>query len=146
MANQPIQPARERPMCVAVIICNEMIEDKRTNNKTLINLFNSIASSQLPLTQPRMVVMASLTNGIGRWPITFAIRAPSDKVVMRVDGEANFADPLAVLDIIIEFNSLTFADEGVHFVDVLTENYPLGNRRFTVQVAAPPGHNPRPTP
>lgn len=142
MAEQKRQPARERPMCVAVIICNEMIEDKRTNNKTLINLFNSIASSQMPITQPRMVVMASLTNGIGRWPITFSIRSPSNQVVMRVDGEANFADPLGVLDIIIEFNGLVFTEEGVHFVDVLTENYPLGNRRFTVQVVPPRPANP----
>lgn len=142
MPNPPNQPARERPMCVAVLLCNEMIEDKRTNNKSLINLFNSIAAPQLPITQPRMVVMASLTNGIGRWPVTFSIRSPSDNVVMRVDGEANFADPLGVLDIIIEFNGLTFSEQGVHFVDVLTENYPLGNRRFTVQVVPPQAPSP----
>ena len=136
MANQTRQ-ARERPMCVAVIICNEVIEDKRTSNKSLINLFSNIVAPQLPATQPRMAVMASLTNGIGRWPITFAIRSPSDKVVTRFDGEANFADPLGVLDITIEFVGLTFAEEGVHFVDILTENYPLGNRRFAVQVIPP---------
>lgn len=132
-------------MCVAVILCNEMIEDKRTNNKTLINLFNSIATTQLPATQPRMVVMASLTNGIGRWPISFVIRNPSDEVVMRVDGEAHFVDPLGVLDIVIEFNSLVFTEVGVHFVDVLTESFPLGNRRFTVQVVPARGPNQPPS-
>jgi len=134
VADQSTPVGKDRPLCIAVILCNDCIEDKRTNNKTLVNLFNSITAPVLPASQPRLVVMASLTNGIGRWPVSFSIRTPSGKAMMRVDGEAVFSDPLAVMDIVIAFNNLTFTEEGVYFVDVLTDSYPLGNRRFTVQV------------
>jgi hypothetical protein len=134
MPEKNAQPGKERPTCVAVVICNEVIEDKRTNNKTLIHLFNGIATPQLPFQQPCMVVMASLTNGIGRWPVTFTVRSPSNEIVARVDGEASFVDPVGVLDIFIEFKGLVFKEQGVHFVDVQTESFPLGERRFAVQL------------
>src|SRR2546421_6846796 len=43
---------------------------------------------------PRMFVMASLTDGRGTWPVTFRITGPSGQVLMRLDGDAHFSNPL----------------------------------------------------
>ena len=59
------KPIREKPTCIAIIICNEVIEDKRTNNKTLVSLFNGISTPSLPAAHPRLFVMASFTSGSG---------------------------------------------------------------------------------
>lgn len=126
--------AREKPLCIAIIICNEIIEDKRTGNKTLVSLFNGIATAQVPATHPRMFLMASLTSGLGTWSFSFRITGPSGREIMRMQDSAHFADPLGVHDLIVELRNLPLAEEGVYFVDLLIGETPMANRRFKVQV------------
>ena len=123
----------DQPVCVAIVICNEIIEDKRTSNKTLVSLFNSIGVPNLPAAHPRLFLMASLTNLREELPISFSIKSPSGREIMRVDGGASSGgDPLAVIDLVVEVLGLTIGEEGVHFVDVLTGDALLGSRRFNV--------------
>jgi len=137
MSNNLEQLERDRPICVSVIICNEIIEDKRTSNKTLVSLFNGIGVQSLPIIHPRMFIMASLTNGIGTWPVTFVVKSPSDVELVRIKNDMAFRDPLIVEDIWVELQGLPLKEEGVYFVDVLVGNYPMGNRRFTVRLMKP---------
>ena len=124
----------DQPVCVAIVICNEIIEDKRTSNKTLVSLFNSIGVASLPATHPRLFLMASLTNLREEMPICFSIKGPSGREILRVNGGATSGgDPLAVIDLIVEVLGLSIQEEGVHFVDVLTGDKLLGSRRFSVQ-------------
>jgi hypothetical protein len=125
---------REKPICVALIICNEVIEDRRSGNKTLVGLFNGIMTGQLPVAHPRMFLFASLTSGTGEWSFSFVITAPSGKEVFRMADTAHFADPLAGHDLVVELRNLPLEEAGEHFVDLLIDNTPIGNRRFTVQV------------
>jgi hypothetical protein len=122
----------ESPICVAIVLCNEVIEDKRTNNKTLVGLFNVINTSQLPAVHPRMFVMASLTNLRGRQKIVFSLKNPNNEEFARIEGEAASDDPLAVLDIVVELMGLPINFEGTHYIDILADNDLLSSRRFTV--------------
>ncbi len=123
---------RELPKCVSIVICNEVIEDKRTNNKSLIGLFNSIHVAQSPTSHPRMFVFASLMGGSGKWPVTLVIRDTELAEIARIDGEVIFNSPLDVLDIVIELNMLPLPQLGTYFVDLQTGSEILGGRRFTV--------------
>jgi len=124
----------DQPVCVAIIICNEIIEDKRTSNKTLVSLFNSVGVPALPATHPRLFLMASLTNLREDLPVVFSVKGPSGREVLRATGQAGSGrDPLAVVDLVVEVLGLPLGEEGVHFVDVLTGDSLLGSRRFNVQ-------------
>jgi len=125
---------REKPLCLALIICNEVIEDKRSGNKTLVGLFNGITTSVLPATHPRLFLMASLTSGAGEWAFTFRILTPSGAELMRMQDTTRFDDPLIVHDLVVEVRNLPITEEGVYFVDLLLGEEPILNRRFTVQV------------
>lgn len=125
---------REKPLCVALIICNEVIEDKRSGNKTLVGLFNGIMTAQVPATHPRMFVMASLTSGTGEWPFSFHIQSPGGREIFRMQDTARFTDPLVSHDLVVELRNLPLEEEGVYFVDLLLGGEPIANRRFTVQV------------
>ena len=123
----------DRPVCVAIVICNEIIEDKRTSNKTLVSLFNSIGVPALPATHPRLFLMASLTNLREETAVSFSLKSPSGKELLRINGAANSGDdPLSVIDLVVEVLGLVLGEEGVHFVDVLAGDMLLGSRRFTV--------------
>lgn len=122
-----------QPVCIAVILCNEVIEDKRTSNKTLVGLFNAVGVSALPATHPRLFLFASLTDIHADASVSFSVRAPSGREALRIDGVAGSGgDPLAVIDLVVEVLGLTLAEEGVHFVDVLSGDTLLSTRRFTV--------------
>jgi hypothetical protein len=124
----------DQPVCVAIVICNEIIEDKRTSNKTLVSLFNSIGVPSLPATHPRLFLMASLTNLREELPVSFSIKSHSGREILRINGAATSGgDPLGVIDLIVEVLGLSIQEEGVHFVDVLSGDRLLGSRRFTVQ-------------
>ena len=124
----------DQPVCVAIVICNEIIEDKRTSNKTLVSLFNSVGVPALPAMHPRLFLMASLTNLRENLPVTFSVKSPSGQEILRVNGEAGSGgDPLTVVDLVVEVLGLPIGEEGVHFVDVLTGDVLLGSRRFTVR-------------
>lgn len=131
---QNVSAGKEKPICVAIVICNEVIEDKATNNKTLVSLFNAITVQGLPSQHPRMFIMASFTSGIGKWPISFRITSPSGQEVLRLEGEADFSDPLAMYDFVVEVRSLVLQEEGVHMVNVLVGGEPKAERRFNVAV------------
>ena len=124
----------ERPFCIAIVICNEVIEDKATSNKTLVSIFNTIGTPGLPCQHPRMFVMASFTDGRGRWPICFRITGPSGETLMQMDVEANFTNPLDVIDLVLQVRGLQLHEPGEHRVEVLAGGEPRGSRRFTVIV------------
>ena len=126
----------ELPICVALILCNDVIEDKRSGNKTLVGLFNSIGAGQLPAVHPRMFLFATLAGGIGEWPFTFRIAAPSGQELMRMQDKVNFQDPFTGHDLVVELRNLPLEEEGVYFVDLRLGETPLLHRRFTVQIAA----------
>ena len=124
----------DQPICVAIVICNEIIEDKRTSNKTLVSLFNSIGVASLPASHSRLFLMASLTNLREELPITISIKSHTGQEILRVNGTADSGDdPLSVVDLVVEVLGLSLQEEGVHFVDVLTGDRLLGSRRFSVQ-------------
>lgn len=123
----------DKPICVSIVICNEVIEDKRTSNKTLVSLFNSIGVPGLPATHARFFIMASLTNLREDLPLAISIKSHSGLEILRVNGAAvGGGDPLAVIDLVVEVLGLSIQEEGVHFVDVLCGDALLGSRRFSV--------------
>lgn len=136
--SDPSDIGRERPICIAILICNEVIEDKETSNKTLVSIFNTIGAPGLPCQHPRMFVMISLTDGRGNWPITFKITAPSGQVIMHLEGEAQFTNPLEVVDLVLQLRGLQIHEAGEHMVDVFTGAERLGSRRFQVVVQDEP--------
>ena len=128
-----LDEARGRPSCISIIICNEVIEDKRTNNKTLVSLFNNITVNEFPCHHPRLFIMSSFANGEGQWHFSVIVRSPSGQVLINNTGTMMFLDPLSVLDIVMEIRELELKEEGAYFVDVSVDESVLAYRRFIVR-------------
>jgi hypothetical protein len=52
-----------------MIVCDDVVEDKRTIEKTIFNAFNQIWAKAYPAKHQRLVVFLSLANGRGE--VTF---------------------------------------------------------------------------
>jgi hypothetical protein len=115
-----------------MVICNEIIEDKWTNNKSLIGLFSSIAAPGVPAQHSRMFIMVSLTDGRGHWPCLLRIESPNGDELFKAEGALDFDDPLAVHDLVIEVRGLPLPETGEYHVGLICGGRPLASRRFTV--------------
>lgn len=122
----------DSPICVATILCNEVIEDVRSHNKSAIGIFNAVQAPNLPATHPRMFLMVSVTNVKGNANIKMVLRAPSGKSLANIEGKIENGDPLAVYDLVVEMQNTPLEEEGVHFMDVFSNGELLGGRRFSV--------------
>jgi hypothetical protein len=123
-------PYGDGPICVAVLICTDVIEDKRTNNKTLIHAFNTIATRQLPSIQPRMVVLVSITNALGNREFQVTLSDPEGEKVLAVGLPLDSGDPLATHDLLLELLNVPLNLPGVYSFDVTSDHHHLGSRRF----------------
>ena len=123
------------PECLALVLCEQVIEDKRTNNKTLVGLFNQITAANLPLIYPKMTIVVSLCNGHGKVPVEVRINSlANEELIFKVIGEVAFKDPLDVCDLIFELRQVPFKHEGTYAITVLANEKQLLERRFIVQV------------
>lgn len=120
------------PVCVSTLICNEVIEDKRSGNKTVVGIFNAVGAAQLPATHPRMTIMASITNVDRELPVQLVMRGPEGKELLRADASVPSRTPGDVVDLLFEINNTTFTEYGDHTVEVRVGGETVGARRFQV--------------
>jgi hypothetical protein len=125
-------PYGDGPICVAVILCRDMIEDRRTNNRSLINVFNTITTNQLPSVQNRMVALISVTNALGDREFNITMRDPNGDTVLTVALPLSSEDPLATHDLALELMNVPLNLPGAYSVDVASDHRHLGSRRFTL--------------
>ncbi len=124
----------ERPSLVAIVLCEQVIEDRYSNNKSLIGIFNQILVPSIPSRQPRMFIVGAFTDGRGEIEVALVVRSPSQKEVFKAEGMAEFHDPLAVYDFVFELQDFPILEEGAFDIDFLFDGMPVGHRRFTVRM------------
>ena len=120
------------PVCVATVICNEIIEDKRTGNKSIIGIFNAIATTLVPATHPRMTVMASVTNAEREITVRLILRGPEGREMLSAEARVPTRGPGEVVDLLFELNNITFDEFGDYVFELIYGVKVIGARRFMV--------------
>ncbi|MGE0712292.1 MAG: hypothetical protein AB7N76_32670 [Planctomycetota bacterium] len=125
-----------KPQCTALILCDAVIEDVRSHNKSLINMFNGVLSPQVPVRHDKMCAYASLTGGRGLVPISLRLCLDQfyERDLLRLPGEVDFPrdNPQGVVDMVFEIRGLVLPAFGPYTFEVMCDEVPLLARRFTV--------------
>lgn len=124
----------EAPTCISIVLCECVIEDKRSNNKTLVNIFNAIGAQAVPVRHPRMTIAVSVTNIYGKAPVSIVLRDPEMRQLLEFAGEVETPDPTAVVDLVFEIRDFEFTAFGTYSVDVMYGSESLACRRFQMVV------------
>ena len=109
------------PICLSIVLCDQVIEDKRTNKKSYIGVFNDILVERLPAKHPCMYLVVSLTNCRGRHEIEITIARDTDlgqDQIMQIRGQIESKNPLDVIDLVFELRATPIKGCGVHTIDV----------------------------
>lgn len=120
------------PVCVAMLICHDIIEDKRTGNKSIINMFNAVGATQLPATQQRMTVMATITNAPEETPLSLIVRTPSGKEEVTAAGTLPGSPAEDLVDVLFELHGMQVREFGLYQVELTSNGERLAMRKFRV--------------
>jgi len=138
-------PSIAAPTLVSLLICDQVIDDRLSNKKSAIGLFNTVLVPSLPTRIQQMAVMATLTEITGRTPLQLRLMRDEDNsVLMQTRGHVDAPDPLAMVDLVFAMQGVPVANAGQYAFELLSEGELLGRRRFQVRVGRP--RPPRMTP
>lgn len=127
----------ETPKCLAIIVCESVVEDMRSHNKCILNTYNTIWAHQFPTKQDRMTVFASLTNGRGAMDIEVRfVKDQEDapqKTLINLRGEVGFPSPLDVVDLTMDLRNVPIPEAGSYAIQIWINQEPVGERRIAAR-------------
>jgi hypothetical protein len=127
------------PTLVSLLLCDQVIDDKLSNKKSAIGIFNTILVPKLPTVIQQMAILASVTEIIGRVELEIRLVRDNDNVVLFSGrGAVEAPDPLAVVDLLFAMQGIRIPEPGQYAFELLGRGALLGRRRFQVFVRQPP--------
>ncbi|MBU0639111.1 MAG: hypothetical protein KKB50_09625 [Planctomycetes bacterium] len=136
-----------QPTLVSLLICDQVIDDKLTNKKSAIGLFNTVLVPKVPTVMQQVAVMASLTEITGRVPAELRlVRDADNSVLFSTRGHVDAPNPLATVDLVFTMQGVRLPAPGQFAFELLCGGALLGRRRFQLVVRPPQrrGAPPRP--
>ncbi len=124
---------KSSPIGLAIVICDQIIEDKLTHKKSLIGIFNQIATPTFPCRHPRMAVFVSLTEGRGAYDVRLRmVHEETATAIGEVKGQIQFADMNMVAELNFELLNVTFPQAGLYSIEFYCDDNLVLERRFQV--------------
>jgi hypothetical protein len=123
------------PALVSLLICDQVIDDKLSNKKSAIGIFNAIVVPQTPAMIHHMAILASLTELSGRVELELRLVRDSDNAVLFSGrGAVESPSPLVVVDLLFAIQGVKIPEPGQYAFELLSAGAILGRRRFLVRV------------
>lgn len=133
------QSAVASPTLVSLLICDQVIDDKLTNKKSAIGLFNMVVVPHVPVALHQIAILASLTEIVREVHIELRlIRDADNQVIFSTKGPVKAPSPLAVADLVFAMQGIRIPSAGQFAFELLHDGLILGRRRFQVIVRPPP--------
>ena len=123
----------EKPIGIALVICDQIIEDKSTGKRSLFGLFQTVLCTDFPALLEKLCVFVSLTQLNGKVPLILRCRNESfGEPLIAVPGEAVSTNPNDVLELGFEFDRFSFPRPGLYTFELLWHEELILQSRFNV--------------
>ena len=127
-----------KPKALAIIICDEVIDDRLTNKKTLVGTFNNITAPKVPCRHHQLHVFVALTDGHGAYNAKLVCKhRESNTQTFEAGGDIKFEDPNQVIEMNFSLQGLVFMQYGLHDFDIYCNDQHIIGRKFTVSPPKP---------
>lgn len=127
------------PTLVSLLICDQVIDDKLSNKKSAIGIFNTVLVAKCPTQIHQMAILASVTEIASKVEMELRLIRDSDDVVLfSGKGAVEAPNPLAVVDLLFAMQGVHIPEAGQYAFELLSGGELLGRRRFQVLIR-PPG-------
>ena len=131
-------PGKPTPKHLAMLLCDYLILDAETRNKSLIGIFHRIQALKFPVRHDRMHVFVALTDGHGEYKASLKVKNSTGKQILSLDGKVDMRDPLGVAEINFNIRGLVIPEPGRYFVEFWCDNELIVDRHFDAAMWQPP--------
>ncbi len=122
------------PYALAMIVCDAVYKDPATGKASLLGIFSILNAREFPAVAPQLAVFVTLTDGRGKVPIRLIlVHADDEEVVFEAQGEVEFPDPLAVVEIVMSLGNCTFPRAGEYRLQFFCWNTHVIERRVLLR-------------
>lgn len=126
--------ANEKPIGIALIVCDQIVVDDSTKKRSLFGLFNSVNAPEFPMTLVHLCVFASVTNINGN--VRLELRCTNETLsdpILAVPCNASANNPCDTLDLGFEFDNFTFPRPGLYCFELHWDGEIILSTRFNVR-------------
>jgi hypothetical protein len=135
-----MQPLPQKPLVLAMMLCDQFYRDRTSRNLSLLGCFNSLGSAKFPVHHVDLGVYLAITDCAG--PVTVQFRVIDEDEVRPplVTGEATveIPDPRRVQDFVMNFREIVFPSPGEYRVQAFCNGEFLIERRLSVTLGVTP--------
>lgn len=121
----------ETPIGKAIILCDRVITEEGTLNKTIISTFNTIGAKNFPCLHQSLAVYVALTNAMGPKEVRLLLKR-GEEVLSSVGGRVPFDGPNNVVELIFNFKNTPFTEPGLYTFEVQADGEYIMETRFNV--------------
>jgi len=130
--------ANPAPFCQAILLCDDVKRDERTNKTSIIGIFDTFCVPTLPSLTPPCKLFLLLVDAVGKYTLTAEVRDPAQGVVLfRSPGSGEFARSAqtSIGEISLPIESLPFDRPGTYELVVFANQVKIGRVRFNVRTS-----------
>ncbi|MBI3307502.1 MAG: hypothetical protein HYZ84_06840 [Candidatus Omnitrophica bacterium] len=133
-----IKPGKE-----AMLICDSIITEVTTNKKSLIGIFEEIATTQFPFRHASLSVYVKFTGAMGEYQFKLELvdLQTGDVNGRGVIGPLKMADKLASYELVFNLKGLEFKHPGKYEFRIFADEELFGTKSFAIlqhQTQQPP--------
>jgi hypothetical protein len=128
----------EHPLCVAVLLCESIITEEGSRNRTLVRAFDHMGALAVPTTHPRLTLFCSLTGGTGEPEITVEVLSPERERLFVLTTTVRFESPLDFRYVEASMQDFPLPDEGIYQFRIFSGERQIGFRHMVVGVSTGP--------
>jgi len=126
------------PSVVSLVLCDQVIDDRLSDKKSAIGIFNTVLVPQFPAVINQMAILASVTEISGRADVELRLVRDSDNAVLfSGHGPVEAPNPLAVVDLLFAIHGVRIPEPGQYAYEIVCQQAILARRRFQV-LSRPP--------
>jgi hypothetical protein len=123
----------QKPVAIALLLCEQVIIEESTRNVTPINCFTRRRVGGSPVELFPFVAFAILTDGLGEVPLELRIeRLDTFEAVFRRVLSYRFNDPLQTIRCIVRVRDFAFPEPGEYQLSLLTEDETLAQCKLVI--------------
>ena len=129
------------PVTNAMLICDSVIVESKTEKKSLIGIFENIRAAKFPCTHGSLTIYIKLTNAHGGYKFVLNLVDLDDNTVIgggKLPQEINVPSPLNTHDLIFNLLGLKFKHPGKYEFQLFANDKIIGQKTFLVdEIEAP---------
>lgn len=130
-----MQPEANRPLptVIGLLVCEQAIFERRTDNLSLINCFTQKNIGVFPSPPQRFVLVAFLTGGVGDVPLEVVLRRLDTlDEVTRYRVVVQFVDRVREMRFVLRITNCSFPVAGGYEFSLMVSGHTLEQHRFQI--------------